>query len=124
MDSEQEQDEGDPNPCPEDEDDFLRPDAEGIKEAISKFLDGIEGQEHGGIKHMHSFLEKLPVLVPIKCRAMKHAVAIEGGFLQEMSKDEKKRFTPSELILYKHALEYRWTAEELKKVMVSASTAR
>ena len=27
------------------------------------------------------------------------------------------RFTPSELMLYKHALEYKWTAEELRKVI-------
>ena len=34
-----------------------------------------------------------------------------------MSEEDRKRFTPSELMLYKHALEYKWTAEELKKVI-------
>jgi hypothetical protein len=34
-----------------------------------------------------------------------------------MSEEEQKRFTPSELILYKHALEYKWTVEQLKKVI-------
>ena len=37
VDTEQEQDKGDPNLCPEDEDDFLRPDTEGMEGAISKF---------------------------------------------------------------------------------------
>ncbi len=78
VDTEQEEDEGDPNPCPEDEDDFLRPDAEGMEEAISRFLDGMEGQEQNGFKHMHSFLAKLPMPVPTKCRALTHAVAIES----------------------------------------------
>ena len=48
---------------------------------------------------------------------MSHKDALEGGFLPSMTKEEQKRFTPSELILHKHALEYRWTAEELKKVI-------
>ena len=34
-----------------------------------------------------------------------------------MSEEEQKRFTPSELLLYKHALEYKWTVEQLKKVI-------
>ncbi len=114
MDTEQEENEGDPNPCPEDDDDFIRPDAEGTEEAISKFWDGKEEQEHGGFKQMHTFLSKLPVPVHSKCRAMTHAVTIEGQFLPDMSEDEQKRFTPSGLILYKHALDYKQTAEKLK----------
>jgi hypothetical protein len=39
--------------------------------------------------------------------SMTQAEAFQGGFLRELDEDEKKRFTPSELILYKHALEYR-----------------
>ncbi len=93
-DTEQEEDKGDPSPCPEDEDYFIRPEAQRMQEAISKFLDGIEGQEHYGFKHSHTFLAKLPVPVPTKCCAMKHAVAIEGRFLQYISEDEQKRFTP------------------------------
>ncbi len=34
-----------------------------------------------------------------------------------MSEEEQKRFTPSELILYKQALECKWTVEQLKKVI-------
>jgi hypothetical protein len=48
---------------------------------------------------------------------MTHAEALEGRYLLDMSEEERKRFTPSELILYKHALEYKWTVEQLKKVI-------
>ncbi len=41
-------------------------------------------------------------------QAMTHTDALEGGFLPSMSEEEQKRFTPSELLLYKHALEYRY----------------
>ncbi len=36
---------------------------------------------------------------------MTHAQAIEAQFLPNMTEEEHKRFTPSELLLYKHALE-------------------
>ncbi len=36
---------------------------------------------------------------------MTHEIAIEGRFLQDMLEDERKRFTPSELMLYTHVLE-------------------
>ena len=42
---EQEPEEGDPSPCPEDEEFFVRPDAAGMEEAIGKFLAGLESQE-------------------------------------------------------------------------------
>ncbi len=78
-----------------------------MEEAISKFMDGMEEQEHGGFKQIDTFLSKLPVPAHTKCRAMTHAVAIEGRFLLDISKDEQKRLKPSELILYKHALNYK-----------------
>jgi hypothetical protein len=39
---------------------------------------------------------------------MTQAEAFEGGFLRDLDEDEKKRFTPSELLLYKVAVEYRY----------------
>jgi hypothetical protein len=41
---------------------------------------------------------------------MTQAEAFVGGFLRDfkLDEDEKKRFTPSELLLYKVALEYRY----------------
>ena len=110
-------DEGDHNPCPEDDADLIRPDAEQMEAAITNFMDYMEKQEHGGFTHIHTFLSKLPVPVHTECRCVSHDNAIEGGFLPDMSEDDRKRFTPSELMLYKHALEYKWTAEELKKVI-------
>jgi hypothetical protein len=57
--------------------------------------------------------------VPVQkeTRSITHSEAIEADFLQNMSEEEQKRFTPSELILYKHALEYKWTVEQLKQVI-------
>ncbi len=37
--------------------------------------------------------------------AQAHKDALEGGFLPSMTEEEQKRFTPSELLLYKHVLE-------------------
>jgi hypothetical protein len=34
---------------------------------------------------------------------MTHAEALDGGFIPEMDVDTQKTFTPSELLLYKHA---------------------
>jgi hypothetical protein len=48
---------------------------------------------------------------------MIHATALEGQFLPVISDKEHKRFTPSELVLYMHALQYKWIAEEEKKVI-------
>ncbi len=72
------EDEGDPNPCPEDESDRMRPDAEQMEEAISNFMYDMEKHEHGGFTHVHTFLSKLPVLVHTRYRAMSHETAIEG----------------------------------------------
>ena len=77
------------------------------RKAINKFLDGIEGQECSGFKDIHRFLNHLPVPAGTETRSMPHADARDGNFLPSMTEDEQKRFTPSELLLYKHALEYR-----------------
>jgi hypothetical protein len=41
-----EDDEGDHNPCPEDDADLMRPDAKQMEAAISNFMNGMEKQEH------------------------------------------------------------------------------
>ncbi len=61
---EQEPEEGDPSPCPEDEEFFVRPDVAGMEEAIGKVLDGLKGQEHRGFEEMYRFLATLPVPTP------------------------------------------------------------
>ena len=96
------------DPCPEDEEYFDRPDAATMEEAISRFMDGMEAQERGGFNDLHGLLGRLPVPTVKPSQAMAHKDAVEGGFLPSMTEEEQKRFTPSELLLYKHALEYRY----------------
>ena len=96
------------DPCPEDEEFFDRPDAATMEEAISRFMDGMEAQECCGFKDLHRLFERLPVPTVKPSLPMTHKDALEGGFLPSMTEDEQKRFTPSELLLYKHALEYRY----------------
>ena len=105
---EQEPVEGDPSPCPEDEEFFVRPDLAGMEEAIGKFLDGLEGQERRGFEEMHRFLSTLPVPTPQESQGMTHAEALDGKFLPDLDEEQRKRFTPSELIIYKHAQDYRY----------------
>ena len=106
----QESDEsGNKDPCPEDEEFFeARPDAATMEEAIGKFMDGMEAQERDGFKDLRRFVGRLPVPTVNASQAMSHKDALEGGFLPSMTEEEQKRFTPSELLLYKHALEYRY----------------
>ncbi len=103
-------DEGDDNPCSEDEEFFQgRPGAEDMEEAITKFLDGLEGQERSGFKYLHRFFGWRPCPDVEKVgRSMSHSENVEGGFIPTMNEEEQKRFTPSELILYRHALEYKY----------------
>ena len=105
---EQEPVEGDPSPCPEDEEFFVRPDAAAMEGAIGKFLDGLEGQERSGFEEMHRFLSTLPVPKPQDSKGMTHAEALDGKFLPDLDEEQRKRFTPSELIIYKHAQDYRY----------------
>ena len=95
-------------PCSEDEEFFSsRQDAETMEEAICNLMDGMEAQERGGLKDLHRFVGRLPVQTAKELEDMTHIEALEGGFLPEMDEDQQNRFTPSELKLYKHALEYR-----------------
>ena len=99
----------DPHPCPEDEEFFEgRPDAADMEEAIGKFMEGMEKQERTGYAALHKLLEGLPVPVQKTAGSMTQAEALQGGFLRDLDEDEKKRFTPSELLLYKVAVEHRY----------------
>jgi hypothetical protein len=103
-----EQDEVDACPEPEDEEFFQGPDTEGKEEAINKFLDGMEDQERSGFKGIDRLLGRLPVPAGKKTRSMSYSEARAGEFLPDMDNEEQKRFTPSELLIYKHALEYMY----------------
>jgi hypothetical protein len=104
------------SPYPEDGDFFYaRPDATETEKAIrvSKFISGLECQERScfELESQHTLLSKLPVPVGTTGTTgskMSHAAALEGGFLPKMDEEQQKRFTPSELLLYKHAVEYRY----------------
>jgi hypothetical protein len=62
--SEHQHEERDPDPCPpEDEECFEAPDAASMKEAISKFVEGLEAQERSGFDDIHRLLKGLPVPV-------------------------------------------------------------
>jgi hypothetical protein len=39
---------------------------------------------------------------------MSHAAALDGGFIPKLDEEQQKKFTPLELLLYKHAVEYRY----------------
>ncbi len=107
---EQKPEEGDPSPCPEDDEFFVRPDAAGMEDAIGKFLDGLEGQERRGFEEMHRFLATLPVPTPQESKGMTHAEALrlEGKFLLDLDEEQRKRFTATKLIMYKHAQDFRY----------------
>jgi len=67
----------------------------------------LESQEQAGFDRLHKLLSRLPVPVATTGSKMSHSAALEGGFLPTMDEEQQKRFTPSELLLYKHAVEYR-----------------
>ena len=69
---------------------------------------GMEKQEHTGSYALHKLQEGLPVPVQKTAGSMTQAEAFEGGFLRDLDEDEKKRFTPSELLPYKVAVENRY----------------
>ncbi len=113
-DSREDEDE-DLHPCHEDEEFFgARPDAEEMEEAISEFMDGLEANECRCFDAMHSLLWGLPAPAQKKDSCMTHTAALEGSFLPDMDEKEQnllqKQFTPSVLLLYKHAAESRLKA--------------
>ena len=84
--------------------------AEEMEQAISKFQDGMPALESNGYQQLHRHLAKLPVPDKQKISSMTHAEAVEGGLIKTMREEEPKRFTPPEVLLYKHAVEYRYKA--------------
>ena len=99
----------DPDPCEEDEEFFKsRPNAEEMEQTISKFLDGMSAVESNRYAQLHRHLARLPVPEKKKISAMSQTEAVKGGLLKTMSEEELKRFTPSELLLYKIASEHRY----------------
>jgi hypothetical protein len=101
------------SPCPEDGDFFdARPDAEDTEEAINKFLEGLESQEEAGFDRLHSLLSKLrpslsfPFLLPPMAAICRMLRLWRVAFCPKMDEEQQKLFMPSELLLYRHAVEY------------------
>ncbi len=99
VESEQEHEGGDPAPCPEDKEVFVRPDAEDMEKAIGKFLDGLEGQERGGFEETHSYLANPSVPATKESRGMTHAEAIDSKFLPDLDVEHRKRFMATGLVM-------------------------
>ena len=91
-----------------------------MEEAIDKFLDGLGGQERSGFEEMHSFLATFPIPSAKESRFMTNTEAIQGQFLQDMDKVQRKRFIPSELIMYKHAQDHRYLCTNSYYILVYA----
>ena len=70
-------DNGDPCPPP-------------MEEAISRFMDGMEAQEHGGFNDLHGLLGRLPVPTAKAGPGITHKDALEGGFIPSMTEEEQK----------------------------------
>ncbi len=60
-----------------------------------------------GFDVLHNLLGGMPVPVQKTDKSLTHKAALEGGFIPAMNQEEKKLFTHSKLLLYKHAVEYR-----------------
>ena len=76
--------------------------------SIGKLVNGLENQERSGYHELHSLLSKLPVPVANSGMKMSHAAALEGGFLPKMTEEKQKWFTPTELLLWRNTVEYRY----------------
>lgn len=114
----------DSHPCPEDEEFFeWRPEAEYMEDAIGKFMEGMDKQELTGYAALHKLLEGLPVPVQKTAGRMTQDEALQGGFLRDLDEDEKKRFTPSALLLYKAAVEHSYITVHTPQVSIHFNTS-
>jgi hypothetical protein len=55
-------------------------DADSMEEAISKFMEGLEGQKRAGFSQIHRLIQRLPVPVQKDTRSMIIVVATEEDF--------------------------------------------
>ena len=64
--SDSEQEQGELDVPPEDEEFFDAPDADAMKEAISKFVNGLEQQERRGFTEFHTHLQRLNLFLDLQ----------------------------------------------------------
>ena len=105
---------GDQHPDPHDVEDFEMPDQHAL---IQSFLAGLSKESDNDFRGLSQLLEQLPD--PTQTDGMAEVEAMAGteakdrGLIPEATYDTLAAFSFSEMKLYKHAMTYKWTADEL-----------
>ncbi len=86
-----------------------RHDKEEMEEAIKNFLSRPEKQEQSGFRDLKTLLSEPPLPQPAAGQSLSVSEAIQAGFLPKPEQDVADMFTPSELCLYLHAHDRRYT---------------
>jgi hypothetical protein len=100
----------DPQPDPHDEEDFNLPDQQALTDA---FFAGLSKESDTDYHGLSKLLETLPDPNPIQVEALSVRDAREKGLIPEASDETLRAFSYSEMKLYKHAISYKWTVDEL-----------
>jgi hypothetical protein len=85
------------------------PDKEAMDQAIADFLMLFEKEERGGYRGLHATLSRLPMPGKVDQRGLSVTEAIDAGMMPRMDEEEARRFTPTEVLLYQHAQDRRYT---------------
>ena len=80
---------------------------------IDAFLAGLSKQSDADFRSLSRLLATLPDPGKGEVEAMSVTEAREQGLIEEASDETLKAFSYSEMKLYKHAIEYKWTVGEL-----------
>jgi hypothetical protein len=98
--------------CPDDLADFELPDQQAL---IDAFLDGLGKESDHVFRSLSHLLASLPdpSLSQGQVEAVPVTVARERCVIPEALNETLQAFSFSEMKLYKHAIAYKWTAEEL-----------
>ena len=99
-------------PDPNDLQDFELPDQQTLIDAFLRGLCKESECEFRGLSHLLASLPD-PSLGQGQVEAVPVTVARERGAIPEASHEALEAFSFSEMKLYKHAITYKWTAEEL-----------
>jgi hypothetical protein len=93
---------------------FARPDAATMEEAITRFMDGMEAQERCGFNFFRgpAWFAWAPTSANCQGKSsndtQRRWKVVLSSPCHSMTEEKQKGFTPSKLLLYKHALEYRY----------------
>ena len=90
-----------------------RLDQEEMGQAINKFLQWLEKQEKMGFKDLAALLSHLPKTAQGSARSMSVVKAMETGFLPALDENQADIFTPSELLLFRHARDHRLLTQDI-----------